>query len=336
MRSSTSSSEASRRKWVRVWVLTGCLVAIVIGGWELALRAAGLSPEYIDNRALWLSTRHQLSRPDDNVVAILGASRIQRAVNVDVLRETLGRPVVQLAIEGSSGLPVLENLAADPRFRGTVIFSIAPPFSFNGRLSKLDAGNQADWMRAYVDQSRSRRTEQELRLDLQELFAFRAADASVSRTIPFIFESGRFPGPDFKTTFRNRFVRIDLSQFERAASPEGVVEMYRENSVAYEPQGFSELLDYFGALVDFLNAKGSRVFVLRLPTEGAVLDYERQTFPKDRFWSQMEQRLAARFIHFDDYPQLEGYLSADGSHIASEKAAEFTAQLATVLAANGL
>jgi hypothetical protein len=317
-------------------VLAGCLVAVVIGGWEIALRAAGLLPEYTDNRALWLSARHQLSRPDDNVIAILGASRIQRAVHVDVLSESLGRPVVQLAIEGSSGLPVLENLAADPRFRGTVIFSIAPPFSFNSRLSKLDAGNQADWMRAYVVQSRSRRMEQEMRLDLQGLFAFRAADASVSRTIPFILESGRFPGPDFKTIFRNRFVSIDLSRSPRTQSQQSIVEMYRKNSLAYEQQGFSELLDYFGVLVDFLNAKGSRVFVLRLPTEGAVLDYERQTFPKGQFWDQMEQRLAARFVHFDDYPELEGYLSADGSHIASEKAAEFTTRLATVLGANGL
>lgn len=252
------------------------------------------------------------------------------------MRETLGRPVVQLAIEGSSGLPVLENLAADPRFRGTVIFSIAPPFSFNGRLSKLDAGNQADWMRAYVNQSRSRRMEQELRLDLQGMIAFRATDASVSRTIPYLFEAGQLPGPDFKTTYRNRFVSIDQSRYERAPSQEGMVELYRENSVAYEQQGFSELLDYFNALVEILKAKGSRVFVLRLPTEGTVLDYERQTFPKDRFWNQMERRLDVQFVHFDDYPELEGFLSADGSHVASEKAGEFTVRLASVLGKNGL
>ena len=62
---------------------------------------------------------------------------MQRGVDVDELANSLQRPIIQLAVEGTSGLPVLENLAADPRFRGTVVVSIAPAFSFNRKLSKL-------------------------------------------------------------------------------------------------------------------------------------------------------------------------------------------------------
>lgn len=336
MRSSISNSEASCSKWLKAWLLALCLVLVIVASWESALRHAGLEPEYADNRALWLSSRHQLSRPDPSAVAMLGASRVQRAVDVTVLSKRLERPVVQLAVEGTSGLPVLENLAVDPRFRGTVILSIAPAFSFNRRLSKLDAGNQAAWVRAYMQQSRSRRMEQELRLAVQGLFAFRSADAAVWRTIPALIKTGELPDSDYKTTYRDRLVSVDPSKLAVEANQEGIVRLYEQNTEAYEPQGFAELLHYFSTLVDMLNAKGSRVFVLRLPSEGAVLDFERQLFPEDRFWNEMQRKIDAQFIHFEDYPELEGYLSADGSHVAAEKASEFTAELAAVLLANGL
>jgi len=336
VRSSTSNSDVGHRKWVRAWLLAACLVVLVIAAWEGTLRQVGLEPEYSDNRALWLSARHRLSQPDESVVAILGASRVQRAIDVAVLSERTNRPVVQLAVEGSSGLPVLENLAADPRFRGTVIFSIAPAFSFNRRLSKVGKGPQADWTSAYLQQSRSRRMEQELRLFTQGLFAFRSADAAISRTIPAIIDAGKLPGPDYKTTQRNRFVSVDLSQLNRDNDQNDIVDMYRQNTEAYDQKGFAEILHYFSTLVDILKSKGCRVYVLRLPSEGLVLDYERQLFPQDKFWKQMQRQLDAQFIHFEDYPELEGYLSADGSHVAAWKASEFTEQLAAILSASGL
>ena len=50
----------------------------------------------------------------------------------------------------------------------------------------------------------------------------------------------------------------------------------------------------------------------------------------------MKRNINARFVHFQDYPQLDGYLSVDGSHIDAAKATEFTAQLAEVLTENQL
>ena len=324
MRSSTSNSDWHARHWRKAWLLAAAIVLLVVGGWEILVRGAGHAPEFADNRALWLSARHRLTTPDPSVIAVLGASRVQRAVDGNVLADALGRPVVQLAVEGSSGLPVLENLAADPRFRGTVVISIAPPFSFNRRLSKLDAGDQAAWVRDYLQQSRSRRMEQELRLGAQGLFAFRSADASVSRLLPGLLATGELPSNDFKTTTRDRFVAIEPEKYEVTVNEETVVELY------------DQLLGYFAQVVQILNAKGSRVFVVRLPTDGLVRDYERETFPKEQFWNRMQQAIPARFIHADDYPELAGFMSADGSHVDSGRAAEFTRVLAQVLAANGI
>jgi hypothetical protein len=298
------------------------------------LRQSGLQPDFIDNRALWMSSRHLLATPDTAAIALLGASRMQRGVDVDELANSLQRPIVQLAVEGTSGLPVLENLAADPRFRGTVVVSIAPAFSFNRKLSKLDEGNQTDWVRAYVGQSQSRRMEQELRLFVQNKLAFRSLDASISRVSRSIFFAGALPSPDYKKTHRNRFVSIDQSKFDQEVDQDGIVALYTRNSEAYEAKGFAELLQYFAAVVEVLNNKGCKVVILQLPSEGKVLEFEKQHFPANRFWDEMKRNINAKFVHFEDYPQLNGYLSADGSHIAAEKATEFTRQLAKVLEEN--
>lgn len=336
MRSSISSSSTVRNSWLKTWLLAVGLVLATLAAWEITLRQAGLEAEFSDNRALWLSARHELAIPDPAAVAILGASRVQRGVDAAELSQQLRQPVVQLAVEGTSGLPVLENLAADPRFRGTVIISIAPAFSFNRKLSKLDEGNQAEWVRAYVGQSGSRRMEQELRLFVQGKLAFRSADASITRIAESVFSDGALPQSDYKHTRRNRFVSIDQSKFERQVNQDAIVALYTQNSEPYEAKGFLELLQYFSAVVDALNNKGCRVYILRLPSEGKVLDFENQHFPQDLFWNEMKRNISAKFVHFQDYPQLDGFLSVDGSHIDASKATEFTAVLAQVLTENQL
>jgi hypothetical protein len=331
MRTSILTSLPGRVKWPPAWALALVLLVSAVGSWEMLLRFAGLGPEFIDNRALWVSTRHRLNSYGSNAIAILGASRVQRAIDPETLARELGGPVAQLAVEGTSAIPLLEDLAVDPRFSGTVLFSISPAFSFNRKLSKLDKGNQADWVAYYRSQSRSRRLEYDLRLAIQGLFAFRSPDAAVTRVLPKLLTQGKLPPTDYKITFADRSVSIDYSKFRRQANPQRIVDMYLENTEAYEADEFSDLIAYVSRLVDILNAKNCRVIFLRLPSGDIVRDLEREMFPHDRFWGYMERNIDAEFIHFEDYSQLSGYLSVDGSHVASEKSAAFTRALAGII-----
>ena len=54
-------------------------------------------------------------------------------------------------------------------------------------------------------------------------------------------------------------------------------------------------------------------------------------YPKARYWDIMQQRIDARFIHADDYPEMAAYVGGDGSHVASEHISEFTRILMDVL-----
>jgi hypothetical protein len=321
---------------LRIWVVALLTVTTIAGAWEYNLRAAGLGPEYIDNRALWTETRHRLTSDNASGVALLGASRHQRAIDVATMSKSLGRPVYQLSVEGTSALPTLENLAVDPRFRGTVIYSVAPAFSFNRRLSKLDGGNQAKWVRFYSDQSRVRRVEQRLRLLLQGALAMRSPDATVSRIIGNVRDSGRFPGPDHKTVYGDRSVHVDYAAQPGRPDRGGIVDLYLQNTEPYSDAEFQTVVNYFATLVRLLRQKGCDVFVVRLPSDKQVLALEQLMFPEARFWGAIERQTDATFVHFEDYPELNGYLSEDGSHIDSDRNAEFTSVLSQVLQANGL
>ena len=318
-------------QWWPAWALALTLLLLAVGGWEVLIRSAALGPEFADNRALWVSTRHKLNSYGANAIAVLGASRVQRAIHPDTLAQELGGQVAHLAVEGTSAIPLLEDLAVDPRFRGTVLFSVAPAFSFNRRLSKLDAGDQAGWIAHYRSQSRSRRMEHNLRLGIQGLFAFRSPDAAVTRVLPDLLLRGKLSDTDFKTTFADRSVSIDYSKFKRTANPQRIVDMYLENTAAYEADEFGDLINYVSAVVTILNAKNCRVIFLRLPSGDIVRDLEKEMFPHERFWGYMQDNIDAEFIHFEDYPALGGYLSVDGSHIASENSAAFTKELANVI-----
>jgi len=324
-------SGQDRVQWWPAWVLALALLLLAVGSWEALIRSAALGPEFADNRALWVSARHKLNGYGTDAIAVLGASRVQRAIHPETLARELGGQVAQLAVEGTSAIPLLEDLAVDPRFRGTILFSVAPAFSFNRTLSKLDAGDQAGWIAHYRSQSRSRRMEHNLRLAIQGLFAFRSPDAAVTRVLPDLLLRGKLPETDFKTTFADRSVSIDYSKFKRTANPQRIVDLYLENTEAYEADEFADLLNYVSAVVTILKAKNCRVIFLRLPSGDIVRDLERQMFPYERFWGYMQDNINAEFIHFEDYPALAGYLSVDGSHIASENSIAFTRVLAHVI-----
>ncbi len=319
-----------------MWALALTIVAVIVVSWEVMLRTADLGPEYQDNRSLWAEVRHGLNRHGRESIALLGASRVQRGVDVDTLSSAFGRPVFQLAVEGASALAVLENLAVDPRFHGTVVYSVAPAFTFNRYQRRVDYGRQRQWLDYYTGQSYSRQLEQSLTLWLQGQLAFRSPDAKLTRVVPALVTSGSLPERDHKTTLGNRVVLMDYSKMPIEANEVGMMQLYLENSAPYSTEAWQASLNYFSALVEILRAKGSDVIFVRLPSGEQVGALEAALFPPRIFWDQMESGINATFVHSRDYPELSGFVAIDGSHIESPRIVEFTERLAEVLRRNGL
>lgn len=336
MTSSTSNSDPSEPRWGYVWAVAGLLVLVVVGSWELLVRDAGLGPAYVDNKVLWADTRHRLNKAGQDAIVLLGASRIQRAVDVDTMSNHFGRPVYQLSVEGSSYLPLLENLAVDPRINGTVVVSIAPAFTFNRLLSQLDTGKQSTYLTYYSEQSYARRLEQRLTLFLQGRVAFRSLDARLSTVVPKLIETGTMPSRDYRTAYRDRVVHANYDLMLAKQTDGAIAELYLEYAAPYTKAEFAPIVNYIATLAQMLRQKGVDVYFVRLPSAGAVQGLESAFFPRENFWGVLEENVDATFVHYADYPELEGFLSEDGSHVASENIVEFTELLSDVLARNQL
>ena len=336
MTSFTSNSDPAEPRWRQVWAVASLLALVVVGSWELLVRDAGLGPAYVDNKTLWSDTRHQLNKQGKDAIVLLGASRLQRAVDVATMSDRFARPVFQLSIEGSSYLPALENLAVDPRISGTVMISIAPAFTFNRLLTQLDNGKQAKFGEHYGKQSYARRLEQRLTLFLQGRVAFRAPRARPSIVVSELIKTGALPDLDAKTTFRDRVVHMNYDLMSVKQTDDVIAEHYLEHVEPYTSAEFDPFVNYIATIVTMLRQKNMDVYFVRLPSAGKVRALEESFFPRERFWGALEKNVDATFVHFADYPGLEGYMSEDGSHVDSAHIVEFTKLLSDVLARNRL
>ena len=336
MTSSTSNSNPAEPKWGRVWTLALLVVATIVGGWELLVRDAGLGPRYVDNKVLWADTRHRLNEEGDDAIVLIGASRMLRGVDVQTMKSEFNRPVYQLSVEGTSYLPLLANLGADPRIRGSVVVSIAPAFTFNRLLSQGDKGVQSIYLDYYDSQSYARRLEQRLRMWTQGKVAFRSPDSRLEDVIPALLTTGSLPAPDWQRMFRDRSVHLDYAASPVEQTDTGIAANYVDNNKPYTTEEFRLVIEYIATIVRQLQTKGVDVYFVRLPSAGAVNQVEGAFYPRERYWDVLANSIDAPFIHFSEYPELEGYLSEDGSHVDSKDNEAFTRVLSGVLARNKL
>ena len=144
------------------------------------------------------------------------------------------------------------------------------------------------------------------------------------------------PSPDHKTIFRDRVVHIDYDLMPVQPTDDGIVSLYLENVEPYSTAEFESVVNYIATIARMLQQKGVDVYFVRLPSAGAVRTLESQLFPRERFWGVLEKNVDANFIHYLDYPALEGFVSKDGSHVDSARIVEFTRQMNAVLARNHL
>ena len=333
---STSNSDPVEPKWGRVWVLVLLLVVAVVGGWELLARDADLGPRYVDNKVLWADTRHRLNDEGDDAIVLIGASRMLRGVDVETMKSEFNRPVYQLSVEGTSYLPLLRNLGADPRIRGSVVVSIAPAFTFNKLLAQGEKGVQSMYLSYYDSQSYARRLEQRLRMWAQGKFAFRSPDSKMAIVIPELLSTGSLPAPNWQRMYRDRSVHLDYAASPIKQTDTGIAARYTENNLPFTDEEFEQVVKYIVTIVEQLKAKGVDVYFVRLPSAGAVNQVEGAFFPREKNWDVLEAGVDATFIHFEEYPELEGYLSEDGSHVDSKDSEAFTKVLGDVLARNKL
>jgi hypothetical protein len=74
-----------------------------------------------------------------------------------------------------------------------------------------------------------------------------------------------------------------------------------------------------------------QVLFVRPPSMGPYLAFETKVFPRAKTWDVLLKRTGAPGIHFQDYPQLQGYDQPEWSHLSAADAQRFTEELTKII-----
>lgn len=338
MRSSTFSfSESPVGPWLRTWLLAAGLVMALVAGWECTLRSLGHRPTVVDDRALWAVQRDRVySRGGEKALVLLGDCRMQLDSVPQVLAERFpGHRVVQLAVEQTSPVATLRDLAADERFDGVVVCA------FDARLLCEDLW---DTQQPYVDYYHTKYTLNEklnrrLSAAFQQRLTILHPELRLDDIIVHLATTGHLPSPYYIETHADRSRLADYSGVDIAAHRQFTIGRdhwlcagralpnsvkWLEDAMRLEPW------------VRAIQARGGDVIFMQFPTTGEHLRYDQYMFPKAEYWDAFAARIPASCIHFLDVPELADFTCPDLSHLDRTDAPRFTRELANVLANHAL
>jgi hypothetical protein len=317
-------------------VVVGLVVFVMaLAGWEFYWRAWGSEPAIRNSPGLWAMQRRRIDNGEGHKTVIVGSSRMLFDVQLPVWEQVGGERPIQLAIEGTSPLPVMEQLADDPDFTGRLVVGVAPDLFFTG-FTYL-----SDKYELYPKETPSERVAQWLSMTLLEPWlAYYDEDFALMTVLK------RQPWPvrgDLTPFLAVR--KLSVSQADRNTHMWSKVENDPEYAALCQriwaqdfgevPFGSNEALqkkiageiDRAVKAVAALRARGVSIVFVRAPSDADYRAYEDRWFPRATTWDVLLQKTGVPGIHFDDYPAMQGLRLPEWSHLAAADARKYTAAL---------
>lgn len=355
MPSSTSSFERKipGGNWPAYFVATLLLTLMLLGGWEYYWRQAGYAPTLNDTSDLWAATRAELKNSPPGRTVLIGSSRMLFDFDLVVYAQYFEtEKPFQLAVVGSTPIIILEHLAEDESFVGTVLCGIVPGLYF------VPQGPPVEWaknaVRRYEQWAPSQRSGNWLGVQLEKRLAFiqqedltlnkllesldipNRANAQVPPQLPPYFgkmqenrQTRMWENAGFDTPRARKIQQIWLPLFTPPPPPPGVTpEKFREMYMA----SVESYLKRTREAVDKIRNRGGQVVFIRFPSSGKIREIETKFSPRPVFWEQLLVRADAPGIHFEDYPELADFRCPEWSHLSADDATRFTQNLMPILA----
>ena len=330
--------EVPVQPWGRILLGAFVLFAILIGAWEWYWRAWGAKPDYYNSNAEWAQQRRRIDNGEGNKTVLIGSSRVLFDVQLPVWEKLTGERPIQLALEGTTPLVTMENLAADPNFTGHLMVGVAPDLFFSGFAYRGDA------LKYYQKETPSQRIGNWLSRKLIEpYFAFFDEDFALPKVVKRQDWPAR-PGVPNRLDVR----KLAVSEADRNTHMWDKV----YTDVAYRdlarsvwaqhlngppppdmdtPEKVAKSIDtQIQRAVDAiakLRARGVKVVFVRPPNAGPYHEFDEHVFPRAKTWDVLLAKTGAPGVHFEDYPELQGFDPPEWSHLNPDDAVRYTAAL---------
>lgn len=326
------------RPWGTILLVATVLFIILLAAWELYWRDYGASPSYQNSKGAWADQRRRIDHGEGDALVLIGSSRVLFGLQLPVWEKVGGERPIQLSLEGTTSLIAVEDLANDVNFTGRLVIGVAPDLFFSGFAYRGDVIAQ------YHTQSPAQRVGYWFSKHLLEpYFAFYDPDFALDTVIKRqawpqrTGKEGRMPVRKLMVAdadrnshlwskvendpaYQNMARRIWAQRFTGPPPP-----------MMNTPEKLQKLInvqiDRAAVAVTKLRKRGVQIIFIRMPSGGDYYAFEQKVFPRATTWDVLLQKTNAPGIHFEDYPQLQGYTLPEWSHLSHAEADRFTTAL---------
>lgn len=356
MLSSTSSSNQRlpALPWLKLWLPALLLVMLLVAILEMRLALRGISPTQLDSEARWLESRSAAATHGRDALVLIGASRIQLGIDVPLLQRLSGKPTHQLAIDGTSYWPLLQGLAEDSEFTGTVVvdyYEHTPLAEAEGGLATVyeqryqqkrtqlrhwnfdRLENLLEWrwrgmMRSYADGARPLDSLFYRILNKPEIPQYLVTNFDRSRDADY----SKLPMPDFYLARVRRTLGKDaptVSLRDKDYSQLfAALQQHIDTLPVADTSGLAEKHRKLLRAIQKIQSRGGHVIFLIMPSSGMVRAIEQRRFPDALFLEPLRRALPIPIIDATSLPQFADFRCPDGSHLDYRDKPRFTAAFA--------
>lgn len=316
--------------WRAMALIVMVLVILLTSLWELRMRTLELVPGDLGaNYDSWTEMRRQVDKR--NVpVAIIGDSRILFDTDLDRATQLTGVRPLQLAIAGGSGLPILEDIANDPHFKGLAIIGMAETAYFDTTFA-VARPNKALALSHW--ESPSKRASFLIEQFISPAFAMLDDNYQLS-TLVFRLDRDWRPGvmgPHDDVWKAQETAAAGQTWIWRRLEHDRRMSEHTRNvwHIFFTPKplddkSIRDILVRTKTAVDKIRARGGDVVFVRPPSAPDLRVVEDQHLPKAKGWNALLAYTHTNGIHIDDLSAVQNLNLPESSHLSRACATVFT------------
>ena len=340
----------SRSAWLAVTI-----VVLLLTAWEGHWRGEHYPRRPDDNRHLWAENRAMVKKLGSGDVILIGSSRVFYDIQLNEWEAITGRRPLQLAMAGSSPMPVLRDIVENTDFNGTLLIGVTPPLYFLGAGPGVDFWDRpAKWIDHFHERTYAQRFTHFVGKPLQHAFAFLSNDEddfyndldlkTLINRIPLkgrVPEAPPFPYFGYVEDDRN-MTMIDAVTEDTAYA--GMIKRTWQYFIAGGPppdsawmaQSRQKTLDMSVSYINRFRERGGHVVFVRCPSSEWFLMVEDGGFPRATNWDVLLERTGAPGYYFEDYDFMNKYTPPEWSHLKTTDARQFTTDLVRQMQKDGV
>jgi len=332
--------------WRGIAVVISIVVMAATTAWELYCRSLGYAPTLNDNEDLWTMARRRV-QPES--IVLVGDSRMWFDVDLDEFEKGLGKRPIQLAMAGSAAWPVLDDLAKDERFHGTVICSFVPGLFFAPPGSPpMDRAERG--IKRYHNQTPAQRVSEYLGIALEEHVAFLKPDdwslEALLNELPIPNRPGALVPPTFPPYFQSEDRERRARMWEKCAEPGSPLAKEIQQiwlplftpppPPTYVPKdvffagmkkGIEKRFADVAGAIEKIRSRGGKIVFVRFPHTGGLKELEDRLTPRTQTWDPILKMTNSPGIYYSDFPELSGFDCPEWSHLSAGDSVEFSKRL---------